>query len=222
MVSVRKRKRLFISGIMLILGAVGVFVAFVSGAPVLVGMRWDIPWLLEHWFTFPLICLWCFVLGCWCLCGGAMTYFRTRPRTAFLSFAAAILLLPLAALGHWQLNGARKFAGTVTVRYLYEADGVRWTALAKSSLTPSVSLWRGEGALEVGRPDLWADTECWDPYEFRGAATKGRFLLVGRRNEAGALIDLNVPSVVKYWQLPDLESLREEFGADVNLVPMGD
>jgi hypothetical protein len=45
---------------------------------------------------------------------------------------------------------------------------------------------------------------------------------VGRRNEAGALIDLNAPNVVGYREPSDLESLRAEFGADINLVPRGE
>jgi hypothetical protein len=90
------RKLLFISGILLMVGAAGVFIACLGRAPFLLGMRWDLPWLIEHAVTRPMAGLWCFAIGCWCLCAGALTFPRVRSRAAFLPFGAAVAIMLLA------------------------------------------------------------------------------------------------------------------------------
>ncbi len=82
--------------------------------------------------------------------------------------------------------------------------------------------WLFEQLISIVLASIWAAAAgawcfCAASLTYPRVREKAAFLPV-----SGALIDLNVPSLVGDRELPDLEALRQEFGRDVNPVPGGE
>jgi hypothetical protein len=211
------RRLLFIGGtILLACPVVVIYLAYNRVLPRL-SFQWDADWLLEGMWTILLSSLWYGAVGIWCLCAAALTFPKIREKVAFIPIVLGLLTLATVVFITVGLN---KSNPEIRVYHLYGEDGPRRTVVTRSGWTPSVCLWMCEEEPDFMMPDLEASMDCWPPQELRASKRKGRYLVVGTGPlsdfpTVGALIDLNVPTLIIENGMPSIEALREEFGSDL-------
>ena len=212
------RRLLFIGGTILL--ACPVVMIYLAHNRVLfsLSLRWDAGWLLEGQWLFLISSFWYGAVGIWCLCAAALTFPRVREKLAF--FPVGLGLLTLATVVY--ITAAQSgFNPKIRVHHLYGACGPRRTVVTHASFSACVRLWMCESEPDPEEADFEVYMECWPPHELRASARKGRYLVVGAGSldsafpTVGALIDLNVPTLLDEDELPSIDALREEFGADL-------